>query len=177
MVILVLRFGPRLYFQHDRGFDYEEDDDEYDDDDDKGDGNIGDELTRESMPKVSHHDDGESGLRHRPSNYEMHQIGESTQNVAKGYGSTDSRTEEDIVAQLLQEERRRQLDRLNNTQSRLDSSVSQSTSWLSKLLPWKKERAQPENPYHALMRDRDLLRLMSKKKSMNKMNSRPSFCT
>mmetsp|Transcript_23912 Transcript_23912/g.51640 ORF Transcript_23912/g.51640 Transcript_23912/m.51640 type:complete len:718 (-) Transcript_23912:136-2289(-) len=172
LIILVLRFGPRLYLQNDRGFedDDEEEEDEEDDEEieDVDDRKYGKAL-EEAIP--THY------IGH--SNFEMHHMDHSTNDTttlktdAAKYGAID--IEENTVVQLLQQDQRRQVERLNRVGGG-DRSTAGPLSWLTKLLPGK-ERRQPLNPYQAITRDREVMRMMKKKKSMSKMNSRPSFCT
>lgn len=193
MVILVLRFGPRLYFQNDKGFEHDEEEDDYEEDDDSEgihEGDYGEIPEKERMPTVDDQSVAESGIKHRhDSEMEMHDMDHSTIKPAaavkcesKGYGSTDAYVEDNAVARLLQQDQKRQLERLNKTQTMLSGSEHMNNAhsfftWLGKFMPGKKERQQPLNPYQALSRDRDIVRLMKKKKSMGRMSSRPSFCT
>ena len=174
LIILVLRFGPRLYLQNDRGF---EDDDEEEDEEDE----VSESENDRKYNKVP-----EERIPVQTANYEMHQMGHQStlctndattleNNNATRYGATD--VEQNMVAQLLQEDQRRQVERMNRPAINGNSNDgSQFLSWLTKLLPGK-ERQQPVNPYQEITRDREVMRLMKKKKSMGRMSSRPSFCT
>jgi len=184
LIILVLRFGPRLYLQNDKGF---EDDDEEEDEDEEDEASESDnDRQYEKIPeeRIPVQTAGKSEISHR-NNYEMHQMGQSTlctndtttldNNDATRYGATD--VEQNMVARLLQEDQRRQVERMNRLANNGNSNDgSQFLSWLTKLLPGK-ERQQPVNPYQEITRDREVMRLMKKKKSMGRMSSRPSFCT
>ena len=183
MVILVLRFGPRLYLQNDRGFDYDDDEDEENDDeivdDDSADNNeMYDNFPEDRIPAQSSE---KSRITHR-NNYEMHEITDQSKkdtstlkNKTAGYGATD--IEQNMVGQLLQEDQKRQIERMNQLGgSGTSNSGPPFLSWLTKLVPGK-ERKQPLNPYQEISRDREVMRLMKKKKSLGSVSSRPSFCT
>ena len=82
-----------------------------------------------------------------------------------------------MVGQLLQEDQKRQIERMNQLGgSGTSNSGPPFLSWLTKLVPGK-ERKQPLNPYQEISRDREVMRLMKKKKSLGSVSSRPSFCT
>ena len=197
MVILVLRFGPRLYLQHDKGFEY--DDDEEDEDDDYEDivddeHRNGDENRKynavpeeTAIPTTKITDKTTVTQRH---NYEMHHMGDSTNDTTAlvkdetKYGAMDIEEQNatTTVAQLLQQNQNRQMERMQ----RLEQSVHQPQptedvppflSWLANLLPGGNKRRQPPNPYQELSRDREVMKMMKRKKSMKKMKSSPSFCT
>lgn len=185
LVILVLRFGPRLYFQSDRGFA----DDEYEEESDDEDSDAEEcaNFQKETPSQPNHEVALESGAATLGQQYEMHELSKDSQMTEakkdKGYGSTDERGNDKTVAQLLQENQIRQLHRLNqtqatnNSQQRSNSNDNPFLAWLGKLLPGNKDRHQPENPYQEFSRDREIMRMMKKKKSMGRMSSRPSFCT
>ena len=185
LVILVLRFGPRLYFQSDRGFA----DDEYEEESDDEDSDAEEcaNFQKETPSQPNHEVALESGAASLGQQYEMHELSKDSQMTEtkkdKGYGSSDERGKDKTVAQLLQENQIRQLHRLNqtqatnNSQQRSNSNDNPFLAWLGKLIPGNKDRHQPENPYQEFSRDREIMRMMKKKKSMGRMSSRPSFCT
>ena len=200
LVILVLRFGPRLYLQHDKGFEYDEDDEEEDDEDDDYEDIVDDEHRNgdenrkyanavpeeTAIPTTEIPDKTTVTQRH---NYEMHHINDSTNDTTAlikdetKYGAIDiEQNTTTTVAQLLQQNQKRQMERMQ----RLEQSVLQPPptedvppflSWLANLLPGGNKRRQPPNPYQELSRDREVMKMMKKKKSMKKMKSSPSFCT
>ncbi|KAL9189055.1 hypothetical protein ACHAXT_011545, partial [Thalassiosira profunda] len=159
----------------DKGFDYDdEDDDEFEEATEEE--SVYDIDGKERLPA------NKGDERNQDPNYEMHQMGLSVndtttlnRNVVQ-YGSTV--VEGNTVAQLLEGELRRHMKRM----SRLDGGSDRSNeeppfwAWLTNLLPGKGTQ-QPYSPYQEVMRDREVMRLMKKKKSMSKMSSRPSFCT
>lgn len=170
LVIIVLRFGPRLYLASDKGF--EDDEDEYTDDEDE-----------DYYSQTSANNSSEDGTRPPSQNYEMRQVERQDTAALKmqrmeGYGATNM--EENTVAHLLQAEHQRQIERLeaqNNQTNASGESDSNPFSWLTKLLPGKGKRQQPHNPYQEILKDREVMRLIKKKKSMSSLKSRPSFCT
>lgn len=200
LVILVLRFGPRLYLQHDKGFEYDEDDEEEEDEDDDYEDIVDDEHRNgdenrkyanavpeeTAIPTTEIPDKTIETQRH---NYEMHHINDSTNDTTAlikdetKYGAIDiEQNTTTTVAQLLQQNQKRQMERMQ----RLGQSVLQPPptedvppflSWLANLLPGGNKRRQPPNPYQELSRDREVMKMMKKKKSMKKMKSSPSFCT
>jgi len=172
--------------QTDRGFDHdeeEEEDVEEEEEEDLDNESVNNNKLYGNIPKdgVVTQTTQKSGITHR-NNYEMHEItGQSTKDAAilrnktAGYGATD--IEQNMVAHILQEDQRRQIERMN----RIDGNDNNSSgnpvlSWLTKCVPGK-ERQQPLNPYQEISRDREVMRMMKKKKSMSRMSSRPSFCT
>lgn len=173
LVIVVLRFGPRLYFQNDRGFEDDEEDEEEEEADasnhDTGDAKYN-SFPEEATQAQDNNDAQTHGyeMQHKSTNDTTALSGDSAR-----YGSTD--IEQNTVAELLQQEQRRQIERMSQFggEGRGDDGP---LSWLTKLLPGK-GRQQPLNPYQEITRDREIMRLLKKKRSMNKMSSRPSFCT
>lgn len=198
LVIVVLRFGPRLYLQHDKGFEYDDEEEEEEDEvyedivDDEhrnGDENrkyvnaVPEETTIPTTTEIP-----EKTTVKQRHNYEMHHIGNSTNDTTAlikdetKYGAIDiEQNTTTTVAQLLQQNQKCQMERMQ----RLEQSVHQPPahppflSWLTNLLPGgnNKERRQPPNPYQELSRDREVMKMMKKKQSMKKMKSSPSFCT
>ncbi|KAL7528938.1 hypothetical protein ACHAXR_004322 [Thalassiosira sp. AJA248-18] len=183
LIILVLRFGPRLYLQNDRGFDYDdedEDEEDSDEDDDKDGPDVNRKYNMVPEERIPSKNIEKSDTTHS-DNYEMHLIGQSIndtttlKNNSEGYGATD--VEQNAVAHLLQEDQKRQTERMS--QLGVGDNPNNGPpflSWLTNLLPGK-ERQQPLNPYQEISRDREVLRLMKKKKSMSRMSSRPSYST
>jgi len=177
LVILVLRFGPRLYFQHDKGFEYDDDDEEEEGDEDTSDTgdrkHVNDEPVEETITQ--------SDTTTQPQHYEMQHMGEVNdtaglkKDTVQQYGSTDIEQNTAAVASLLQQDQlRRQVERVNSDNDGQPSFLS----WLANLLPGgNKERQQPPNPYQEIHRDREVMKMMKRKKSMSKIKSRPSFCT
>ena len=173
LVILVLRFGPRLYLASDKGFEDDEEE-EFTDDEDE------DYCSQNSANNRS-----EDCTRPPCKNYEIHQVERQDTTALKtqgmdGYGATN--IEENTVAHLLQAEQQRQIERLSiHRQARNNESGESDShpfSWLTKLLPGKgKNRQQLHNPYQEILKDREVMRLIKKKKSMCSLKSRPSFCT
>ena len=185
---MVLRFGPRLYFQDDNGFE-DDDNEDYEDEEVDNKNETDDDRKYHEIPEServsanSNQDIADSGITHR-HNYEMNDMSHASENATtlvsdrRGYGATDLYTEENVVARLLEEDQRRQFDKLNHMQSRHNTNNGPPfLSWLSKLIPGKRESQRPLNPYQMLTRDHDVVRLMKKKKSLGRMTSRPSFCT
>ena len=194
LVILVLRFGPRLYLQHDRGFEYDDDDesdDEEESESEDGDRKYGTVPPEQSIPPATIAQESDISQR---NNYEMHQMGGGSQttnnaastlntNNAVRYGSTD--VDQNTVAHLLQQDQQRQIERMNQFSNRSNTNDNDNNkntgppflSWLTRMMPGSKERQQPLNPYQEISRDREVVRMMKRKKSMSRMGSRPSFCT
>ena len=176
----MLRFGPRLYFQHDKGFEYDDDEEEKGEDEDTSDTgdrkHVNNKPVEESIPKQS--DIGTIQQQH----YEMQHMGEVNdtaglkKDTVQQYGSTDIEQNTAAVASLLQQDQlRRQVERVNQLS---DNDDQPFLSWLANLLPGgNKERQQPPNPYQEIHRDREVMKMMKRKKSMSKIKSRPSFCT
>lgn len=176
LVILVLRFGPRLYLASDKGF--EDDEEEFTDEEE-------DETESDCHPEYSHQNSED--VTHPPSqNYEMSQLEQKdtaalSMQAMEGYGSTN--IEENTVARLLQAEQQRQIERLKSSQAEINKSGERGAdsplAWLTRLLPDKgKNRQHPHNPYQEILNEREVMRLIKKKKSlMSSMKSRPSFCT
>jgi hypothetical protein len=152
LIIIVLRFGPRLYFQRDRGF-------EDDDDDTESEGN----------DSIDEQNNNAAGNNLDAGNLELSYV--------MKYGATDpEQGESEAVGLLLQEGLR---DRnANATQNRASwSKDNPFISWLTKLNPIK-DRNQPPNPYKELTADQEVMRLITRKKSMmKKAKSGVSFCT
>lgn len=181
----MLRFGPRLYFQHDKGFDYDDDDEDDEQEDDiSGDdvdsavkyASVLDETVPHDQPKTE-----SAGVAHR-HNYEMHHMGSSSNMTSlkadtTNYGSTDIEQDTVSVAQLLHQNQQHQIERIRRQLGDVEAPNNSFLSWLTKLWPGSQERQQPPNPYQEINRDREVIKLMKKKKSMNKMKSTPSFCT
>lgn len=167
LVVLVLRFGPRLYLASDRGF--EDDEEEFTDYDDEY------EKELERHPDQSQNTvDSEGRRRQDTAALKTHET--------EGYGATTNIEEEHLVAHLLQAEQQRQIERLNSRSQALKNHLGDSDShpfaWLTKMLSGKgKQRQQPHNPYQEIYNDREVMRMIKKKKSMSSMKSRPSFCT
>ena len=167
---MVLRFGPRLYLQHDRGFDYDDEEEESDEESEADDNGKYESAPDKMIPSQNI----------ERSDYEMHHRSTTNdtttlKNDATRYGATD--IEQNTVAQLLQENQRRQSEIANRHGGDENSNdMPPFLSWLTQLLPGK-ERQQPLNPYQEINRDREIMRMMKKKKSMGRMSSRPSFCT
>ena len=166
---MVLRFGPRLYLQHDRGFDYDDEEDESDEESEA------DDNEPAALDKMI------PSQNIQRSDYEMHHRSTTNDTTtlkhdATRYGATD--IEQNTVTQLLQENQRRQSEIANRHGGGDNNSndMPPFLSWLTQLLPGK-ERQQPLNPYQEINRDREIMRMMKKKKSMGRMSSRPSFCT
>jgi uncharacterized membrane protein YhiD involved in acid resistance len=181
LVILVLRFGPRLYLASDKGF--EDDEEELTDDED--------EYEKESDRHRDYNQNiavnsSEDDTRSPSQSYEMRQGGRRQDTAAlkthetEGYGATTNIEEEHLVARLLQAEQQRQIERLNSRsqtlKNQLGDSDSHPFSWLTRMLSGK-QRQQPHNPYQEIYNDREVMRMIKKKKSMSSMKSRPSFCT
>ncbi len=173
LVILVLRFGPRLYLSSDKGF--EDDEEEFTDEEEE------DEI--DCHPEYSH-ENSENVTQPPSQNYEMSQVERQQDTAAlnmqgmEGYGATN--IEDNTVARLLQAEQQRHIERLKSSQAEIKSEESNShpLAWLTKLLPGKgKNRQQPHNPYQEILKDREVMRLIKKKKSMGSLKSRPSFRT
>ena len=177
----MLRFGPRLYFQHDKGFEYDDEEEEEGEDEDTSDTgdrkHVNDEPVEETIPKQS--DTGTIQQQH----YEMQHMGEVNdtaglkKDTVQQYGSTDIEQNTAAVASLLQQDQlRRQVERVNQLSD--NDGQPSFLSWLANLLPGgNKERQQPPNPYQEIHRDREVMKMMKRKKSMSKIKSRPSFCT
>mmetsp|Transcript_47827 Transcript_47827/g.101609 ORF Transcript_47827/g.101609 Transcript_47827/m.101609 type:complete len:115 (+) Transcript_47827:376-720(+) len=114
----------------------------------------------------------------------MHHMGPPTNdtttlrnNEAARYGATD--VEQNTVGAMLREHQRRQVERMKQMNVGGNSSGGETRflSRLTNLLPGRGGRQQPFNPYQEITSDREVMRLMKRKKSMGKMSSRPSFCT
>ena len=176
----MLRFGPRLYFQHDKGFEYDEEEEEEEDEDTSDTRNrkhVNNEPAEETIPN-------QSETTTQPQHYEMQHMSNTNdtaclkKNTAQQYGSTDIEQNTAAVTSLLQQDQlRRQVERVNQLSDKYDSQPS-FLSWLANLLPGgNKERQQPPNPYQEIHRDREVMKMMKRKKSMSKIKSRPSFCT
>eukprot|EP00804_Cyclotella_cryptica_P028976 CCRYP_012392-RB/>CCRYP_012392-RB protein AED:0.50 eAED:0.37 QI:0/0/0/1/0.75/0.8/5/0/260 len=168
LIIIVLRFGPRLYFQNDRGF-------EYDDDDSTLQGNSFDEQNTGDQGGKKMTTDGEPTAV-SATNLDLI-------NAGNGYGATDSgedvETEEKSVP--LQESPIVGESKGNSNYAK-ENRVGQSKwnpfiSLFVKLLPAKESNCPP-NPYKEFSRDKEVMRMIMKKKSTLKMSrSGPSFCT
>ncbi|KAL7524943.1 hypothetical protein ACHAWF_001141, partial [Thalassiosira exigua] len=179
LVILVLRFGPRLYLQHDKGFDYDEDEEEEDEDEDteiESNGDNGSGRETRSKEDGSQLEMGQRASEHATTTLKTDR--------AK-YGATD--IEQDEVERLLQGDRRSALERVDQLGSSRpliyqpgSSTHSQEEprllSWLTRLVPGRGV-PQPENPYRDVAQYRDIMRSMREKKSMRSVSSRPSFVT
>lgn len=168
LIIIVLRFGPRLYFQNDRGFEY----DDYDttlQEDGLVEQNAGDlEGKKIAMNEESATLDA--------TNVELSTAG-------KDYGAIDSRerAETNKVALLSQENllvHESRVDSDNATKNRVGQSKDNPyLSWFAKLIPGK-DSNWPPNPYQEYARDKEVVLMMKKKRSTLKMSrSGPSFCT
>lgn len=177
LVILVLRFGPRLYLASDKGF--EDDEEEFTDGEE-------DETETESDCHPEYRHQNSEDVTHPPSqNYEMRRVERQQDTAAlnmqgmEGYGATN--IEENTVARLLQAEQQRQIERLKSSQAEYNQpgdNDSHPLALLTRLLPGKgKNRQQPHNPYQEILKDREVMRLIKKKKSMSSLTSGPSFCT
>lgn len=178
LVILVLRFGPRLYLASDKGF--EDDEEEFTDEEEE------DEMESDCRHPEYNHQTSEDATQPISQNYEMSQV-ERQQDAAalnmqgmEGYGATN--IEENTVARLLQAEQQRHIERLKSSQAENnkpgESGDSHPLAWLTRLLPGKgKNRQQPHNPYQEILKDREVMRMIKMKKSMSSLKSRPSFCT
>jgi len=181
LVILVLRFGPRLYLQHDRGFEDDSDGEDEDEDEEESEEENSRKDANVSKQNIPAHDIEKTEIIPSVS-YEMHQIGTNDTTTMKRdtttYGATD--VEQNIAAQILQQDRRysERLNRLGGSDSdRVNDGLPHKfLSWLTSLLPGR-ERQQPLNPYQEITRDKEVMRLMKKKKLQRSINSRPSFCT
>lgn len=131
-------------------------------------------------------DNGNEDDTRSPSlNYEMRQGGRRQDTAAlktygmEGYGATT--TEEQSVARLLQAEQQSQIEILNSRRSQALNNQLQSDShpfsWLTKILSAKGKQKQPHNPYQEICNDREVMRMLKRKKSMGSLKSRPRFCT
>mmetsp|Transcript_9059 Transcript_9059/g.19539 ORF Transcript_9059/g.19539 Transcript_9059/m.19539 type:complete len:111 (+) Transcript_9059:511-843(+) len=110
----------------------------------------------------------------------MHQMSPSTndtttlnKNEATKYGATDVE-QQNTVAALLLEDHRRKVEKMNRLAADNSSAGTEFVSWLINLLPGRGGRQQPTNPYQG---DREVMRMLKRKKSATKMTKRPSFCT
>ena len=167
--------------QHDRGFEDDSDGEDEDEDEEESEEENSRKDANVSEQNNPAHDIEKTEIT--PSlNYEMHQIGINDTTTMKRdtttYGATD--VEQNIAAQILQHDRRysETLNRLGgNDSDRVNDDLPHKfLSWLTSLLPGR-ERQQPLNPYQEITRDKEVMRLMKKKKLRRSINSRPSFCT
>jgi len=186
LVILVLRFGPRLYLQNDRGF--EDDDGEEEDEKEDGEEDIIDEKNY-GKSAVPTHAKEDTRIIQNVSTFETHKMGHATNDAtalktdAAKYGAVDI---EGGLFSLYQQDERRQPERLNrlggndSRPSTDDGRQSGNITWLTKLLVGK-GRQPPPNPYQEVTRNREVMRIMmrkmKKKKNLGNLDSRPSFCT
>lgn len=177
LIILVLRFGPRLYLQNDKGFE-EDEEEEYEE---ECESDVDGKYDTAPQDKVlGQTADEKSGISRRQNNYEMHQMSPSTndtttlnKNEATKYGATDVE-QHSTVAALLLEDHRRKVEKMNRLAADNSSAGSEFVSWLINLLPGRGGRQQPTNPYQG---DREVMRMLKRKKSTTNMTKRPSFCT
>ena len=168
LIIIVLRFGPRLYFQNDRGFEYDDDDST---------------LQENSIVEQNTGDLGGKKIAMNEESAALDAMNVELSTAGKGYGATDSRerAETDKAALLSQENLLVHESRVDSdyaTQYRVGQSKGNLIlSWFAKLIPGK-DSNWPPNPYQELARDKDVVLMMKKKKSTLKMSrSGPSFCT
>lgn len=154
LITIVLRFGPRLYFQTDRGFD--EDD------------NSDDEEGSIELPTNA------TNMRENASNVEL--------NNMKSYGTTDAEAgfKYETATLLTSHAPTTSQDRSDNTNATQNNGPCKDNkilSWLIKFIPSKVHR-QLQNPYQDYTSDKDIKRFIMKKKSnMKKSKSGVSFCT
>jgi len=186
LIIIVLRFGPRLYLQNDRGFEDDDEDEDEDEDEDDEEEEYSESDNDANYRKSSDQMEETSGMSQRP-NYEMHLMGgQSTNNDtttlknndATKYGAID--VEQNPSARLLHGDQMRHVERMNRLATHNSNQGPQFLSWVTKWLPGKERQQQYpiNNPYRAGSRDREVMRsFIQKKKSMERMSSRPSFCT
>lgn len=152
LITIVLRFGPRLYFQNDRGF---EDDDESKDED-------------------MSIDDVNVALEKTVVNMELSSPKLELEHITQGYGATDaeigvrSKTTTNVI----------EGNRSNNTNATRNFLCNENKllSWLMRLIP-SKGHNRPPNPYQEYVDDKDIKRFIMKRKSMKKSKSGVSFCT
>ena len=177
LVILVLRYGPRLYLASDKGF--EDDDDELTDEEDGDDKNNDPDRCHDYNQPVGN--DTVSENKDSPSqNHAMRQRQDTAalkRDEKERYGATAD-IEVNSVAHLLQKEQQRQIERLNSRNKTLGSSQPPFFSWLENTISGKAQgRQRPQNPYQELYNDREVMRMLKRKKSLGSLKSRPSFCT
>jgi putative Mg2+ transporter-C (MgtC) family protein len=179
LVILVLRFGPRLYLASDKGFEDEEE--ESDEEEDEIDYDYDHNQEPHEVRNNSEVDN--NATQHSPS-YEM-QLRQDTEALKRdekdSYGATSM--EVDSVAHLLMQEQQRQIERLSSHRQALDNDIGEGArtpffGWLGNLISGNtKDRQQPHNPYREIYKDREVMKMIKKKKSLSTIKSRPSFCT
>lgn len=176
LVILVLRFGPRLYLASDKGFE-EDEEEESDEEEDEIDNDY--DHNQES-DDVRNNSEVDKNATQSPS-YEM-QLRDTEalkRDEKDSYGATSM--EVDSIAHLLMQEQQRQVERLNSQRGNDLGEGAHSNpffGWLGNLISEnKKDRQQPHNPYREIYNDREVMKMIKKKKSMSTIKSRPSFCT
>jgi uncharacterized membrane protein YhiD involved in acid resistance len=170
LITIVLRFGPRLYFQNDKGF---EDDDDLESEDREECSVNGQTSGHVRYTEKSIHQQELTNLGLR--NIELN-------DVRRCYGSTDTEKGIEYETQaLLSRENQGSLDYTIDGTKATRSICDQCKdnrflSLLMKLVP-SKERSRPPNPFQEHSNDKDIKRLIMKRKSMKKTKSGVSFCT
>jgi hypothetical protein len=136
LITIVLRFGPRLYFQNDNGFDDDDDESEHDE---------GDSVD----PSVNSAGREEQIMRTNFTSPNTTRV--ELNDTTKKYGATDTEVGLDLetMALLEQETTYNHQDRTESAHlsSRTDGPCKDNKffSWLMKLIPTKVR--QPMNPY------------------------------
>lgn len=182
LVILVLRFGPRLYLASDKGFEDEEE--ESDEESDEEEDEIDYDYDHNQEHDVRNNSEVDNNATQSPI-YEM-QLRQDTEALKRdekdSYGAMSM--EVDSVAHLLMQEQQRQIERLSSHRQTLGSDLGEGAhsnpffGWLGNLISGnKKDRQQPHNPYREVYNDREVMKMIKKKKSLSTIKSRPSFCT
>ncbi|KAL7456942.1 hypothetical protein ACHAWC_010969 [Mediolabrus comicus] len=179
LVILVLRFGPRLYLASDKGFEDEEEESDEEEDE------IDYDYDHSQEPHdVRNNSEVDKNATQSPS-YEM-QLRQDTEALKAdekdSYGATSM--EVDSVAHLLMQEQQRQVERLGSHRQASGNDADEGVrstpffGWIGSLISGdKKDRQQPHNPYREIYKDREVMKMIKKKKSLSTIKSRPSFCT
>lgn len=164
MITIVLRFGPRLYFQNDRGFEDDADSAEEED---------------SESSKCRTNQKGENvALQRELTNLNISSV--ELNDMRNRYGATDAEIGLDLeTVTLLGKENRNSVDnRADKTTQRKVSLCKENKflSWLIKLVP-SKAQTRPLNPYQEYENDKHIKRYIMKKKSMQKSKSGVNFCT
>lgn len=166
LITIVLRFGPRLYFQNDSGFNEDDDESEQHDED-------------SADPSVN--SAGREKLTMRTELTSLNAKRVELNDTSTKYGSTDAEVGLEIETMTSLEHK------IDHQGSRAKiAHVTSNTggpckdnklfSWLIKLIPFK-VRQQPLNPYQEQINDGEIKRLITRKKTMKKSKSHVSFCT